>query len=168
MSSSYKPAARLTSRPSLDLAPLRPDPPMLVKSGSETSTSSSITYLSDESDLEKPGVKFEQPTLSGVSRPPPHVSTLARRIHGWSWQAVRLVRPGALVAIVLSLLIVPHRHGHGGCLRHSVRPERTPRTSHQDRDRFFLYKRFALYPQLIDPPASSVTCGLLSSGHFTV
>jgi hypothetical protein len=39
-----------------------------------------------------PSVDLEQPSLSGAS---PCVSTLARRIHGWSWQAVRLARPGA-------------------------------------------------------------------------
>ena len=99
MSSSYKSAALVGSRPSLALVPVPPDPPMLVKSGSETSTRSSITCVSDESDLEKPGLTFEQPTLSGVSRPLPRVSTLARRIHGWSWQAVRLVLPGALVVL---------------------------------------------------------------------
>jgi hypothetical protein len=56
-------------------------------------TRSSHTY---ELDLEKPGVKLEQPSLSGPSSR--RVSTLARRIHGWSWKTVRLARSGALVA----------------------------------------------------------------------
>jgi hypothetical protein len=68
-------------------APIRPDLPM--KSGSETSVCSSLTYVSG---LEKPRVDLEQPSLGDTS---PRVSTLARRIHGWSWQAVRLARPGA-------------------------------------------------------------------------
>jgi hypothetical protein len=97
--SSYKPAALFGPRPSPAPAPFRLDPPVLVTSESETSTRSSLTYVSDESDTEKPEVKPEQPTLNGAS---PRVSTLARRIHGWSWQAVRLARPGALVTSVLS------------------------------------------------------------------
>ncbi|KAH9989571.1 voltage-dependent anion channel [Russula vinacea] len=84
---------------------------MLVKSGSETSTRSSITCVSDESDLEKPGLKFEQPTLSGVSRPLPRVSTLARRIHGWSWQAFPIGMGTGAVYVTLSGL-----KGHPGPL----------------------------------------------------
>jgi hypothetical protein len=89
MSSSSNPAALLGSPPSLALVPNRLD--LSIESGSETSPSarSSLTCVSV---LEKPRVDLEQPSLSGAS---PRVSTLARRIHGWSWQAVRLARPGA-------------------------------------------------------------------------
>ena len=86
--------------PSVALEPNRLD--HSIKSGSETSpsTRSSLTYVSD---LEKPRVDLERPSLSGAS---PRVSTLARRIHGWSWQAVRLTRPGAHQgAIAISLFI---------------------------------------------------------------
>jgi hypothetical protein len=89
MSSSSKPAALLDSPPSVALVPSHLD--LSIKSESETALSarSSLTYVPD---LEKPRVDLEQPSLSGAS---PRVSTLARRIHGWSWQAVRLARPGA-------------------------------------------------------------------------
>ena len=88
MSSSSNPAV-LPGFPQLvPLAPNRLD--LSMKRGSETpSARSSLTYVSD---LEKPRVDLEQPSLSGDS---PRVSSLARRIHGWSWQAVRLTRPGA-------------------------------------------------------------------------
>jgi hypothetical protein len=89
MSSSSKPAALLGFPPSVALVPNCLD--LSIKSGPETSPSarSSLTYVTD---LEKPRVDLEQPSLSSAS---PRVSTLARRIHGWSWQAVRLARPGA-------------------------------------------------------------------------
>lgn len=89
MSSSSKPAA-LGSPPSVALTPSRLD--LSMKSESETALSarSSLTYVPD---LEKPRVDLEQSSLSDAS---PRVSTLARRIHGWSWQAVCLARPGAL------------------------------------------------------------------------
>lgn len=157
MSSSSKPMALLGSRPSLTRTPLRPDLPM--KRASDTSARSSLTCVSE---LEKPEVNLEHPSLGGAS---PRVSTLARRIHGWSWQAVRLAPPGASDTIIISLSIVSHRHGHGCCLRHSVGLERAPGTSHERRDRVFLHKPLALYPQLIDSPAPSVMCGHLSFGH---
>ncbi len=87
MSSPSKPAPVHGFPLSVAKASIRPDLPM--KSGSETSVCSSLTYVSD---LEKPRVDLEEPSLSGTS---PLVSILARRIHGWSWQAVRLARPGA-------------------------------------------------------------------------
>jgi hypothetical protein len=166
MSSSSKLAALLGSRPSSSLAPAPLRPNLSIKRVSETSALSSFTYVSD---LEKPGVNLEQPS---VSDPSPRVSTLARRIHGWSWQAVRLARPVASRASVISfifLLIVPHRHGHRCCLCYSVGLERSPRTSYERRDRLFLHKPLALYPQCIDSPASSVLCDLqFSLGTFTV
>ncbi len=90
MSSSYKPAAILGIPPvALALVPNRLDD-LPIKSGSETvlSARSSLTCVPD---LEKPRVYLEHPSLSCASQ---RVSTLARRIHGWSWQAVRLARPG--------------------------------------------------------------------------
>jgi hypothetical protein len=68
-----------------------------MKNEPETALSarSSLTYIPD---LEKPRVDLEQPSLSGAV---PRVSTLARRIHGWSWQAVRLARPGCNRDIVV-------------------------------------------------------------------
>jgi hypothetical protein len=91
MSSSSEPAALFGFSPSVALVPNRLD--LSIKSVSEPETvlsaRSSLTYVPD---LEKPRVDLEQPSLSGAS---PRVSTLARRIHGWSWQAVRLARPGA-------------------------------------------------------------------------
>src|SRR6266699_6797069 len=88
MSPSSKPAALLGFPPSVPVVPSRLD--LSIKDESETDLSprSSLTYVSD---LEKPRVDLEQPSLSGAA---PRVSTLARRIHGWSWQAVRLARPG--------------------------------------------------------------------------
>lgn len=86
MSSFSKPAA-LLGIPPLALVPNRLDD-LSIKSGSESARSS----LTDVADLEKPRVDLELPSLSGAS---PRVSTLARRIHGWSWQAVRSARPGA-------------------------------------------------------------------------
>jgi len=86
--SSYSKPAVLPGFP--QLVPLANRLDLSMKRGSETpSARSSLTYVSD---LEKPRVDLEQPSLSGDS---PRVSTLARRIHGWSWQAVRLTRPGA-------------------------------------------------------------------------
>ena len=161
MSSSSKLSALLGSRPSQAPAPLRPNLP--IKSGSETSALSSLTYVSD---LEKPGVNLEQPSLSDAS---PRVSTLARRIHGWSWQAVRLTRPLTSRESVISVLlhlIVPHRHGHGYCLCHSVGLERSSGTFHEHRDRFFLHKHLALSPQFIDSPASSILCDFIFSEVF--
>ena len=155
MSSSSKLATFLGSHPSSSASttPLRPN--LSVKRESETSALSSFTYVSD---LEKPMVNLEQPSLSDSS---PRVSTLARRIHGWSWQAVRLAHPVASRASVISftfLLIVPHRHGHRCCLCHSVGLERSPGNFHERRDRLFLHKPLALYPQCIDSPSPSVLC----------
>jgi hypothetical protein len=98
MSSSSEQAAIL-GIPPFALVPNRLDD-LSIKSGSETvlSARSSLTYVQD---LEKPTVDLELPSLSGA---PPRVSTLARRIHGWSWQAVRLARRGAhrgAIAIVV-------------------------------------------------------------------
>lgn len=143
--------ATLFGFPSVALEPNRLD--FSIKSGSETSpsTRSSLTYVPD---LEKPKVDLERPSLSGAS---PRVSTLARRIHGWSWQAVCLIRPGVHQgAIEISLLlIVPYRHGDWCCLCHPGGLERAPWISHERRDFFVLHKPLALYPQLIDTTSPS-------------
>jgi len=103
----------------------------------------------------------EQPSVSGDS---PHVSTLARRIHGWSWQAVRLhSRSGIVISSFISS-IVPHRHGHWCRLCHSVGPEGASWAAHESRDRLFLHKPFALYPQFIDSPSPSIMYGPCTSG----
>ena len=157
MSSSSKLATFLGSRPSSSASPTPLRPNLSVKRESETSALSSFTYVSD---LEKPGANLEQPSISDSS---PRVSTLARRIHGWSWQAVRSARAVASRASVISfifLLIVPHRHGHRCCLCYSVGTERSPWNSHERRDRLFLHKPLALYSQCIDSPAPSVLCDL--------
>ncbi len=88
MSSSSQPAVLLGYSPSLALAPIR-RPDLHIKCGSDTSAHSSLTYVLD---LEKPGVNLGQLSARDAS---PRVSTLARRIHGWSWQAVRSAHPGA-------------------------------------------------------------------------
>ncbi|KAF8473684.1 voltage-dependent anion channel-domain-containing protein [Russula ochroleuca] len=67
-------------------------------------TRSSHTY---ELDLEKPGVKLEQPSLSGPSSR--RVSTLARRIHGWSWKTFPIGMGTGAVYVTLSGL-----KGHPG------------------------------------------------------
>ena len=90
MSSSAKPAALLGFPPSVALAPSRLD--LSVNIGSETAPASARSSLTYVSDLEKPRMDFERPSLSDAS---PRVSTLARRIHGWSWQAVRVASSGA-------------------------------------------------------------------------
>jgi hypothetical protein len=77
----YYPSANAASHPDS-----QPSPPlsseMSLKSVSGASTRSSFY----STDVEKPAVNPEL-TVPGAA---PHVSTLARRIHGWSWQAVRL------------------------------------------------------------------------------
>jgi hypothetical protein len=58
--------------------------------------------LSNAPDVKHDVTDAEQ---SSLSRPAPRVSTLARRIHGWSWQAVRL--HARVDGIVFSMLIIP-------------------------------------------------------------
>jgi hypothetical protein len=95
----------------------------------------------------------------------PHVSPLARRIHGWSWQAVRL--PSCLSGIVISSfvpLIVSHRHGHWCRLCYPVGSEGASWAAHKSRDGLFLHKPFAFYPQFLDSPSASIMCGPCTSG----
>lgn len=75
--SSPKPADVLASRPSRALSP-----DQSIKREAEDGAMSSFPDSADEKQLV---VRAEQPPLG---RPAPRVSTLARRIHGWSWQAV--------------------------------------------------------------------------------
>lgn len=103
----------------------------------------------------------EQPSVSGDS---PHVSTLARRIHGWSWQAVRLHFRSGIVIPSFIPSIVPHRHGHWCRLCHAVGPEGASWAAHARRDRLFLHKPFALYPQFINSPSPSIMYGPCTSG----
>jgi hypothetical protein len=129
------------------------------KSGSEASAMSSFTNSADAKQLV---VRAEQPSRSGST---PRVSTLARRIHGWSWQAVclRIGVCGTIIWLFIPL-IVPHRHGNWCCLCHSVWLEGSSWANHEDRDSFFLHKPFTLYPQLINPPDPSLMCDSCISG----
>ena len=103
----------------------------------------------------------EQLSVSGAK---PQVSTLARRIHGWTWQAVCLhSRISGIVISSFIPLIVPHRHGHGCRLCHFVGPEGTSWVAHKRRDCLFLLKPFALYPQFNDSSAPSIMCGPCTS-----
>ncbi|KAI0271746.1 voltage-dependent anion channel-domain-containing protein [Russula aff. rugulosa BPL654] len=99
MSSFSKPAA-LLGIPPLALVPNRLND-LSIKSGSESARSS----LTDVADLEKPRVDLELPSLSGAS---PRVSTLARRIHGWSWQAFPIgMGTGAVYVTLAGLKVHP-------------------------------------------------------------
>ena len=152
--SSPKPADVLGSHPSRALSP-----DQSLKRGSEDSAMSSFT---DSTDAKQLVVRVEQPSLS---KPAPRVSTLARRIHGWSWQAVCLhVRVGGVVSSLLIPLIVPYRYGNWCCLCHSVWLEGSPWTDHKNRDGFFLHKSVTLYPQLVNPPDSSIMCDSCTFG----
>lgn len=69
---------------------------------------------------EKPILIGQEPTATL-----PQVSRLARRVHGWSWQAVGFHFIGQSGIIVLCLIssTVPRRHGHWCCLCYPVRLE---------------------------------------------
>jgi hypothetical protein len=139
--------------------PLSPD--QSIKRESEGGAMSSFT---DSADAKQLVVRAEQPP---PSRPAPRVSTLARRIHGWSWQAVWFyVRVGGIVSSLFIPLIVPYRYGNWCCLCHSFWLEGSPWTDHTHRDGFFLHQPFAFYPQLINPPDSSIMCDSCTFGLF--
>lgn len=152
--SSPKPAGVLGSHPSRSLSPDQSS-----KRGSENSAMSSFSGSADAKQLV---ARAEQPS---PSRPAPRVSTLARRIHGWSWQAVCLhVRVDGIASSLIIPLIVPYRYGNWCCLCYPVWLEGSPWADHTHRDGFFLHKPFALYPQLINPPNSSIMCDSCTSG----
>lgn len=155
---SYDSSANPTSF--LGSFPLRPSSSHLsIKSEAEVSARSSFTNLHR---CEQLMLYAEQPSVNGGK---PHVNTLARRIHGWSWQGVRL--HSSVSGIVISSfvpLIVPHRHGHWCRLCHSVGSEGASWAAHKRRDGFFLHKPFALYPQFLDTPSASIMCGPCTSG----
>ena len=69
------------------------------------------------------------PTHAGQPLPPipeeqpPKVSSLARRIHGWSWQAVSHLSSCTWRAARLTMRAVSDWYGHRGGVRHPVRAE---------------------------------------------
>jgi hypothetical protein len=138
------PAIVIGSHPS---RPLRVDLPL--KNGPRAVAWLSFLSLSS-TEVERPVVNPERPSFSAASPP---VSKLARRIHGWSWQAVRPYLRSVISSLIP--LVVPHGYGHGCCLRHSVGFGRAPGTPHESRGRLFLHKRLALHPQLVGPLPSS-------------
>ena len=69
------------------------------------------------------------PTHAGQPLPPipeeqpPKVSSLARRIHGWSWQAVSRLSSCTWRDARLTVHAVSHWYGYGSSVRHPVRAE---------------------------------------------
>ena len=59
---------------------------------------------------------------TGHEQRPQLVSALARRIHGWTWQAVNLSFP-RFVCLLFTPPLVSNRHGHWRRLRYTVRTE---------------------------------------------
>jgi hypothetical protein len=102
---------------------------------------------------EKPVLNLREPTVT-----PPQVSRLARRVHGWSWQAVGFLAQSRIVVLWLISSTVPRRHGHWRCLCYPVRPEAASADSNDRRDHFFLHQSLSLHPQRIDAPSPSIMC----------
>jgi len=88
----------------------------------------------------------------------PQVSRLARRIHGWSWQAVGFLAQSGILVLSLIASIVSRRNGHWCCLCYPVGPEAASADFDDRRDHVFLHQSHTLPPQLIDAPSPSIMC----------
>jgi len=83
--------------------------------------------------------------LTGHEQRPQRVSALARRIHGWTWQAVSFALPTVDMPVVYTA-VVSNRHGHRRRLCYTVRTEGQARCSSEGGNSFLLPQYGPLSP----------------------
>lgn len=92
--------------------------------------------------------------LTAHEQRPQRVSALARRIHGWTWQAVSFALLTIYIPVVYTA-IVSDRNGHRRRLCYTVRTGGQARRSSEGRNSFLLPQYGPLSPQYFNTTSPS-------------
>jgi len=96
-----------------------------------------------------------------VAQGVPRVGALARRIHGWTWQAVSYIPPSNIQSFCINVHhSVSHWYGHWCGLRDALELERACRVPGRSRNSILLLKHCSVPLELDDPPHASHLCDL--------
>jgi len=120
---------------------------------------SHITMLSQEkpSGIPMTPVFINYAVAQGV----PRVGALARRIHGWTWQAVSYIPPPGIQSLCINVHhLVSYRYGYWCGLRDALELERACRVPGRSRNSVLLLEHCFVPLELDDPPHASHLCDL--------